>query len=215
MVTLRRARPGQAAALADTAVRLFGALDRNDPVRLRLRIFQGRYRPDLLLTVTDWASREAAGRYLAAGPIPGALDTLSVGLAESSFYHELSVHDHAAGPAAVATCTRIHCRRAAVPAVLSYLIEAAGPRVCAQPGLVVHALYQDEDRPNYFLALRGWASEAAMEASQQGLAPALDAELRARGATLAHFRGRTLLDLARPESRGARPPSGSGGGRRG
>src|SRR5688500_8934703 len=167
MVILRRARPGQAAALADTAVGLIGALDRNDPQRLRVRVFQGRYRPDLLLMVSEWANREAAGRYLAASPIPGALDALSATPAQCSFYQELSVHEHVVAPVAAANCTRVHCRRAAVPAVLAYLVEAAGPTLCARAGLVFHALYQDEDRPNYFLALRGWDSEAAMEASHR------------------------------------------------
>ena len=199
LVTQRRARAGQAAALMEAAVRLFGEIEARSQARARPWLFLGQHRPDLLI-VSDWADREAARRYLADSPVRPELDRLTLGEPEYRFYHELTVYEPPSGPVVTSTCTRLHCARAAMPALLSYLLEASGPALRARPGLVLHRLYQDEDRPNHFLSIRGYESIAAREATHRVLATALDRQLRARGARLTRFVSPPMADVGRPAS---------------
>ncbi|HZR99972.1 MAG TPA: antibiotic biosynthesis monooxygenase [Chloroflexota bacterium] len=198
LVTQRRARAGQAAALAAAGVRLLAATSTWNPARLRLRIFQGRQRPDLLLMLSDWTSREAVRPNLEAGPVRAELDALTLGEPQHAFYHELTSYEEATAPVALATCTRIMCSRAALSPLLTYLLEVSGPTLRAQPGLVSHTLYQNEDRPTQFLSVRGYASVAAHEASHRAVAAWLNAGLEARGGRLTSFVGQTVADVTRP-----------------
>src|SRR5690242_6752117 len=113
LVAQRRAQAGQATALAAAGVRLLTTAGGN-PARLRIRIFQGLERPDLLLTVSDWTSREAVRPGLEAGPIRAEFDALTRGTPELGFYHELTSYDPLTAPVVVASCTRINCSRAAL-----------------------------------------------------------------------------------------------------
>jgi quinol monooxygenase YgiN len=196
-VTQRQARSGQEAALVEAASRLFGEVGTWSPARLRLRLFQGRDRPGVLLILSDWQSREATSKYLQRIDHLPQLDRYCSGVAERGFFHQLSGHDGISGRAVAATCTLVQCPRAAMPAVLSFLLEVSGPTLRAQPGLVVRDLYQNADKPNCFLAVRGWDSLAAPDDSYSTLAPRLDAQLRERGAEVSHFRGRTRADITR------------------
>src|SRR3954447_25829761 len=92
LVTQRRAWAGQAAALAAAGVRLL-ATDVGNPGRLRSRMFQGLQRPDLLLAVSDWTSREAVRAGPETGPILAELDALARREPEQGFYHELTSYE--------------------------------------------------------------------------------------------------------------------------
>lgn len=198
LVTQRRARARQGAALADTAKRLLSAADAWSPARLRVRLFQGRQQPELLLVVSDWSSREAAQRYLAASRIRPRLDALAVGPVQYGFYHELTAYEALTAPVALATCSRITCSRRAMSRLLSYLIDVTGPLLRAQPGLVLHTLYQGEDQPTSFLSIRGYESPTAMEAVVGAFSDELNAGLREHGARLTHFVGWPVADVRRP-----------------
>src|SRR5438067_7835449 len=138
LVTQVRARAGQAPALPAAAVGHFRAADGWSPARLRLRLFQGREQPDLLLIVSDWTSRVAARRYLEAGPIRPELEGLALGAVEHGFYHELTTYEPLTAPVALARCTRLSCARTAMSRLLSYMLEVTGPALRAQPGLLLH-----------------------------------------------------------------------------
>jgi hypothetical protein len=209
ILTLRRARAGKSTQLLETALRSLDSPANYHPARLRLRMFQGRHRPDLLLILSDWTTRDAGAKYLATNPNREPVDELCVRRPTPSFYHPLSVYEEPGVVLGTASCTYVHCRRAAIPAVLDFLLEGSGEAIRQQAGLLLHALYQDEDRPNYFLSLRGWTSEAAMETSFQRLGVRLDADLAERGAKLTHFRGRAMLDLRGPSasSNAEQPPA--------
>jgi quinol monooxygenase YgiN len=202
LVTQRRARPGHAPELAAAGLRLVSEPGAWSPGRRRLRVFQGVQQPDLLLVVSDWSSREAAETYLKTSPIRPPLDALTVGKPEHGFYHELTVYEPLIAPVVVATCTRLACSRAAMTRLLPYLLEVTGPRLRAQPGLVLHALYQNEDRPTQFVSIRGYDSVEAYEAVRHGIAPRLDAGLRERGTRLTYFVGQPVADLASPPTGG-------------
>ncbi|HEY7065449.1 MAG TPA: hypothetical protein VII06_28485 [Chloroflexota bacterium] len=205
LVTQRRARARQAAALADTAKRLLSAPDAWSPARLRARLFQGRQQPELLLIVSDWSSREAAARYLQVSRIGPQLDALALGHVQYGFYHELTVYEALTAPVALATCSRITCSRRAMSGLLSYMIDVSGPLLRAQPGLVLHALYQGEDQPTSFLSMRGYDSPTALEEVAGGVGVELDAGLRERGARLTHFVGWPVADVRRPATAGDDP----------
>jgi hypothetical protein len=213
LVTQRRARAGQADALAAAGVRLL-ATGAAFPARLRIRIFQGLERPDLLLTVSEWTGREAVRPGLEDGPIRTEFDALAVGEPEFGFYHELTGYEPFTLPVTVATCTRIICSRTALSPVLAYMLEVTGPTLRARPGLITHALYQNEDRPAQFLSIRGYASVEAYEAVRRSVSRRLDAGLRERGARLTYFVGRPLADVTRPgsgtEGRGSRSEAPGG-----
>ena len=198
LVTQRRARAHQAATLAEAGLRLVREPGAWSPARLRLRVFQGLQQPDLLLTVSDWTSREATEAYLKTSPVRPPLDALTVGKVDQGFYHELTAYEPLLAPVAVASCTRVACARTAMMRVLSYMLEVTGPRLRAQPGLVMHALYQDEDRPSQFLSIRGYESVEAYEAVRRTVAPRLDQGLRERGARMTYFVGQAVADIAAP-----------------
>jgi quinol monooxygenase YgiN len=198
LVTQRRARAGQATALVAAGVRLLAATDIWVPARLRLRIFQGRQRPDLLLMVSDWTSREAVRPHLEAGPIRSELDAYTLGEPEHGFYHVLTSYEPLTAPIALATCTRITASRAVLSRLLAYMIDVTGPTLRAQPGLILHTLYQNEDRPTQFLSIRGYESVEAYEAVQRTVAARLNAGLRERGARLTYFVGQTVAEWAPP-----------------
>ena len=173
LVTQRRARAQQAAALSAAGLRLVREPGGWSPARLRPRVFQGLQQPDLLLIVSDWSSREAAETYLKTSPVRPPLDALTVGKSEQGFYHELTVYDPLVAPVAVASCTRIACSRAAMMGLLGYMLEVTGPTLRAQTGLVLHTLYQNEDRPTQFLSIRGYESVEAYDAVRGTVAPGL------------------------------------------
>ena len=89
----------------------------------------------------------------------------------------------------------------AMTGVLTYMLEVTGPRLRAQPGLALHALYQNEDQPTQFLSIRGYESAAAYEAVRRTVAPRLDAGLHERGARLVYFVGQSVADLSPPPTR--------------
>ena len=145
-------------------------------------LFQGPQRRPAA-DVSDWTSREAVRPGLKARPIPAEFDLLSVGAPGTGFYHELTVYEPFTVPVAVATCTRIVCSRAALSPVLAYMLDVSGPTLRAQPGLIMHALYQDEDRPTQFLSIRGYDSvEAYGSSAAQCVQPARRRVAGTRGA---------------------------------
>lgn len=204
LVTQRHVRDQQAATLADAGLRVVREPGGWSPARLRLRVFQGLEQADLLLIVSDWSSRGAAEAYLKTSPVRPLLDPFTVGKVDQGFYHELTAYEPLRAPVAVASCTRIACSRPAMMGLLSYMLEVTGPRLRAQPGLVLHALYQNEDRPNQFLSIRGYESAEAYEEVRRSIAPRLDAGMRERGGRLTYFVGHPVADIA------SRPVDGAG-----
>jgi quinol monooxygenase YgiN len=198
LVTQRRARSSQGADLAAAGLGLLGEPASWSPTRLRLRLFQGRQQPDLLLIVSDWASREAAETYMRTSPIRPEIDALTLGKVDYGFYHELTSYEPLTAPVALATCTRVTCSRAAMSRLLAYMLDVTGPTLRAQPGLVLHALYQNEDQPSQFLSMRGYESIEAYEAIQRGVYAKLDVGLRERGARLTYFVGQAVADVKSP-----------------
>jgi quinol monooxygenase YgiN len=204
LVTQRRARSTRATNLAAEGLRLLGEADAWSPGRLRLRLFQGRQHPDLLLIVSDWTSREAAQTYLKTSPIRPPIEALTLGKAAYGFYHELTSYEPLTAPVAIATCTRVTCSRAAMSALLTYMLDVTGPILRAQPGLILHALYQNDDQPSQFLSMRGYASLESYEAVRSGIYARLDAGLRERGAHLTYFVGQAVADIMPPTAGGER-----------
>jgi hypothetical protein len=82
--------------------------------------------------------------------------------------------------------------------LLAYMLDVTGPTLRAQPGLVLHALYQNEDQPSQFLSMRGYESIEAYEAIQRGVYAKLDVGLRERGARLTYFVGQAVADVKSP-----------------
>jgi quinol monooxygenase YgiN len=198
LVTQRRARAGQATALVAAGLRLLGQGDAWNPARLRLRLFQGRHQPELLLMVSDWTSREAVRPQLLSSLIRSELDELTLGDVEYGFYHELTNYEPLLAPVALVTCSRLTCSRAALTRFLSYMLDVVVPTLRAQPGLVLHTLYQNEDRPNHFLTIRGYASVESYEAVMRTVFAKLDTGLREHGARVTYFDGQPVADFALP-----------------
>ena len=201
VVTLRRAQPGQGDAVVDLTRRHLAAGGAWQAPRHRLRLFQAVDRPDVLLYVADWDSREAFVASVSEGQIDQQLGALCVGPPERYFFRPRLTFLTRGRVAAVVDCLLIQAPPEAIETIRLRVLREAPREVLAHPGFVLREAYESDSNDGNFGVIHGWESAAAQEAYFGELKPSLDAPALKLGVTILSFTG-----VARAEASRDSPP---------
>jgi quinol monooxygenase YgiN len=159
-----------------------------------VRVLQGLHDRDNVLVLGEWRSRDdywAAREHERAGD---AIVALCGGPPQRYFFERLGYFEDMSQQAVVVAAAFVHATPAAASALADFLVHEGREYTADAPGLVYRYTYRDADNPTHFLVCLGCASSAAWESFLQDRAPALEAALAVRAATLEPFAGRTYTD---------------------
>jgi hypothetical protein len=201
VVTRRRARPGQEAALIEAVARSAASAAGEGAARGgAARLFQGYEDPEEFFRLVEGESRDA----VATAAADGLPDAYCAGTAERQVFERLTGHAGSAALAQAGGGAIVELPPAAGGAALAFSDEVAR-EMCARPGVVQVAIYRDLDRPHRFLALCDWDSADTRQAFYAEALPRYASAVREHGGRLDVFVERTPADLARYPRAGDQP----------
>jgi heme-degrading monooxygenase HmoA len=196
VVVQRQAQPGQVEALIEAARARWGARGRWQPGRRAVRLLQSVTVPERTLYLAEWDSAATYRADRASRPT-STLDALCVAPALPQLFQPLWLYQHMGKRPVYVNAVLYHLPPAARAATLQFLTGDSRGQVRALPGLLLHALYEDQDDPTQLLTLDGWASPADFVRFQHQLVPLFAVQRAVLGFTVERFVGRLRLDIDR------------------
>jgi hypothetical protein len=191
VVTRRRARPGEEAAMIAAVVR---SAETGSPAgQPAARLFQDFEDPERFLRIVEAADRGAAEAAAVGEMLPAAY---CAGETERQVYERISEGEGVARLSATAGGAIVELPESASGAARAFSDQVAR-EMCARPDVARVAIYRGLDNPHRFLALCDWETEAALQAFYAEVLPTYASAVRDHGGRLDVFVERTQADLDR------------------
>jgi heme-degrading monooxygenase HmoA len=189
VMTRRTARPGQEAALLAVIKAQMAQIDQQRQAEESGQVFQGFLDPRQVLYLATWPSRDAYLAHHAQGIIDARLEPLCAAPPRRYLLRRWVAYQNPQAHARILECVLIQHPPDQHEIMRTFLLRDSGPKIRTQPGFCYRRLYQDLDRRDYMLIVRGWDSPAAWERFRDEVEPTIDVAGRSIGATLEHFVG--------------------------
>jgi heme-degrading monooxygenase HmoA len=197
VLTRRRARPGQEAALLVASMAQMAQIGPRRQAEESGQVFQGLLDPREMLYLATWPSREAYAGHHEQAPIDARLDPLCAEPPRRHLLRRWVAYQNPRAHATAVDCLLIQSPPGQEEIVRSFLLRESGPKVRTQVGFCYRRIYQDLDTPDRLVIVRGWESAAAWQRFHDEVEPTIEVAGQPIGATTEHFTGVVQREFGR------------------